>query len=79
MASYMLFSFLSPDTTLPVHPSPGCVCLQAAFSNAWQCIDTHAENQESEWVCLKIIKNSKVRCTVKERSHCSLPSYVQPF
>jgi dual specificity tyrosine-phosphorylation-regulated kinase 2/3/4 len=34
-------------------------CCQAAFSNAWQCIDTNPEAEDSEWVCLKVIKNSK--------------------
>lgn len=33
--------------------------MKAAFSNAWQCIDTNPEDEDSEWVCLKVIKNSK--------------------
>mmetsp|Transcript_15756 Transcript_15756/g.23682 ORF Transcript_15756/g.23682 Transcript_15756/m.23682 type:complete len:717 (-) Transcript_15756:295-2445(-) len=31
----------------------------AAFSTAWQCIDLDAEEEEAQWVCLKVIKNSK--------------------
>jgi hypothetical protein len=31
---------------------------QAAFSTAWQCVDLNAEGG-NEWVCLKVIKNSK--------------------
>lgn len=32
---------------------------QAAFSTAWQCVDLQAEGVGNEWVCLKVIKNSK--------------------
>jgi serine/threonine protein kinase len=31
----------------------------AAFSSALQCFDYHAKNKADEWVCLKVIKNSK--------------------
>lgn len=31
----------------------------AAFSTALQCIDHHATDPEHQWVCLKVIKNSK--------------------
>lgn len=31
----------------------------AAFSTALQCVDLAAEEHENEWVCLKVIKNSK--------------------
>lgn len=31
----------------------------AAFSTALQCIDLAAEEDEDEWVCLKVIKNNK--------------------
>jgi len=32
---------------------------QAAFSTALQCIDLVAEEDEAQWVCLKVIKNNK--------------------
>lgn len=32
---------------------------QAAFSTALQCIDLAAEEDEAQWVCLKVIKNNK--------------------
>jgi hypothetical protein len=32
---------------------------QAAFSTALQCVDLIAEEGEAQWVCLKVIKNSK--------------------
>jgi serine/threonine protein kinase len=32
---------------------------QAAFSSAIQCFDYAARNKEDEWVCLKVIKNTK--------------------
>jgi dual specificity tyrosine-phosphorylation-regulated kinase 2/3/4 len=33
---------------------------QAAFSTAWQCVDLNAtDGNGNEWVCLKVIKNSK--------------------
>ncbi|KAJ1418813.1 kinase-like domain-containing protein, partial [Ochromonadaceae sp. CCMP2298] len=32
---------------------------QAAFSSALQCIDLAAEEDEAQWVCLKVIKNNK--------------------
>ena len=31
----------------------------AAFSTALQCVDHHATDPEQQWVCLKVIKNSK--------------------
>jgi serine/threonine protein kinase len=31
----------------------------AAFSTALQCVDLAAEDDEDEWVCLKVIKNNK--------------------
>ena len=32
---------------------------QAAFSTALQCMDLAAEEDEAQWVCLKVIKNNK--------------------
>jgi serine/threonine protein kinase len=32
---------------------------QAAFSSALQCFDYQATDKADEWVCLKVIKNSK--------------------